>query len=83
MAPTIGYLLDTNVLVALIRGKELGTRIDAQYNLRAELITLPLYHDPLPTCSITSPLRGDWSYMSHTSYRSYWHPRSIAFRGEW
>ncbi len=37
MAPTIGYLLDTNVLVALIRGKEMGKRIDAQYNLRAEL----------------------------------------------
>ncbi len=43
MAPTIGYLLDTNVLVALIRGKELGKRIDAQYNLRAELNRLQAY----------------------------------------
>ena len=37
MAETVGYLLDTNVLVALIRGNHLGQKIDAEYNLRAEL----------------------------------------------
>jgi predicted nucleic acid-binding protein len=29
------FLLDTNVLVALVRGNELGTRIDAAFGLRA------------------------------------------------
>lgn len=37
MAETVGYLLDTNVLVALIRGNRLGQEIDAEYNLRANL----------------------------------------------
>jgi len=32
-----GFLLDTNVLVALIRGNPLGKRIDSQYDLSANL----------------------------------------------
>jgi tRNA(fMet)-specific endonuclease VapC len=31
------FLLDTNILLALIRGKELGQRIDAKFGLRASL----------------------------------------------
>lgn len=37
MAETVGYLLDTNVLVALIRGNRLGQKIDTDYSLRANL----------------------------------------------
>ena len=33
MEQQAGYLLDTNVLVALIRGQRLGKRIDARYKL--------------------------------------------------
>jgi tRNA(fMet)-specific endonuclease VapC len=37
MATSVGYLLDTNILLALIRGKELGEAIDQQYGLRSSL----------------------------------------------
>lgn len=37
MAPAVGYLLDTNVLVALIRAKALGKAIDQQFGLRAAM----------------------------------------------
>jgi predicted nucleic acid-binding protein len=37
MATSVGYLLDTNILVALIRGKELGERIDNLFKLRSGL----------------------------------------------
>jgi hypothetical protein len=34
MAPPV-YLLDTNILLALVRGKDLGQYIDATFHLRA------------------------------------------------
>jgi tRNA(fMet)-specific endonuclease VapC len=34
---SVSYVLDTNVLLALIRGKELGTAIDSAYGLRSSL----------------------------------------------
>lgn len=37
MTPSIGYLLDTNVLVALIRAKALGEAIDRRFGLRSSL----------------------------------------------
>ncbi|MEX2167893.1 MAG: type II toxin-antitoxin system VapC family toxin [Pirellulales bacterium] len=37
MASTIGYILDTNILIRLIRNDALGKSIDAAYNLRASL----------------------------------------------
>lgn len=37
MASSVGYLLDTNVLVALIRANVLGETIDRQFGLRAAL----------------------------------------------
>ncbi|MDA0836515.1 MAG: type II toxin-antitoxin system VapC family toxin [Planctomycetota bacterium] len=37
MANTDGYLLDTNILIHLIRGNQLGKQIDATYDLRANL----------------------------------------------
>lgn len=37
MAAATDFILDTNVLVALIRGNQLGKRIDAQFGLRANL----------------------------------------------
>jgi predicted nucleic acid-binding protein len=37
MPTAVGYLLDTNILVALIRGKESGERIDSQFGLRSGL----------------------------------------------
>lgn len=37
MAAPVGYLLDTNILVALIRGKRLGERIDTRFKLRSGL----------------------------------------------
>lgn len=32
------YLLDTNIVFSLVRGKELGERIDARYKLRASKV---------------------------------------------
>jgi tRNA(fMet)-specific endonuclease VapC len=37
MAPASGYLLDTNILLHLLRGKELGQFIDQQFALRNSL----------------------------------------------
>lgn len=37
MPKTAGYLLDTNVLIQLIRWNQLGKRIDATYDLQAGL----------------------------------------------
>lgn len=37
MPAAIGYLLDTNIVVHLIRGNPLAERIDAQFNLRSGL----------------------------------------------
>jgi tRNA(fMet)-specific endonuclease VapC len=37
MAASVGYLLDTSILLALIRGKELGKRIDDRFKLRSGL----------------------------------------------
>ncbi len=37
MPETVGYLLDTNIVVALIRGNPLGQRINAQYKLQHNL----------------------------------------------
>jgi tRNA(fMet)-specific endonuclease VapC len=37
MAATIGYLLDTNILVQLIRGNRLGQEIDSRYAIRTAL----------------------------------------------
>ncbi len=37
MPTTIGYLLDTNIVIRLIRNDALGQQIDAKYNLRATL----------------------------------------------
>lgn len=37
MSVTVGYLLDTNILIALIRANPLGQFIDAQYGLRSAL----------------------------------------------
>jgi predicted nucleic acid-binding protein len=37
MPATVGYLLDTNILVALLRGKALGQRIDSAYVLKSNL----------------------------------------------
>ncbi len=37
MEHTIGYVLDTNVLVALIRGNDLGKTIDHRFRLRGHL----------------------------------------------
>jgi tRNA(fMet)-specific endonuclease VapC len=39
MASVSGYLLDTNVLLELLRGKALGQRIDKQFNLRSVIST--------------------------------------------
>lgn len=36
-APQAGYLLDTNILVHLIRGKAVGNAIEASFGLRATL----------------------------------------------
>jgi tRNA(fMet)-specific endonuclease VapC len=37
MTTTVGYLLDTNILLALIRGKPLGRSIDSTYSLSSNL----------------------------------------------
>ncbi|MGA2617520.1 MAG: type II toxin-antitoxin system VapC family toxin [Thermoguttaceae bacterium] len=37
MSAAVGYLLDTNILLELIRGNPLGERIDAEYGLRTNL----------------------------------------------
>lgn len=37
MASSTGYLLDTNILVHLIRGKTVGQTIDAHFGLRGSL----------------------------------------------
>ena len=37
MASTVGYLLDTNILLQLLRGNDLGKQIDSQYGLRSSL----------------------------------------------
>jgi tRNA(fMet)-specific endonuclease VapC len=37
MPSASGYLLDTNILLHLLRGKELGQRIDQQYGLRSTI----------------------------------------------
>ncbi len=37
MAASVGYLLDTNVLVALVRGNDLGEAIDQRFSLRSSL----------------------------------------------
>ncbi len=37
MAAPVGYLLDTNVLLALIRGNDLGEVIDQRFSLRSSL----------------------------------------------
>jgi len=37
MAGTVGYILDTNILIRLIRNDALGQQIDADYNLRSSL----------------------------------------------
>lgn len=37
MASSTGYLLDTNILVHLIRGKTVGQTIDARFGLRGSL----------------------------------------------
>lgn len=37
MVAPLGYLLDTNILVALIRGNKLGQYIDRRYVLRASM----------------------------------------------
>ena len=35
MPTTVGYILDTNIVIRLIRNDALGQQIDAKYNLRA------------------------------------------------
>ena len=37
MAQSVGYLLDTNIVIALIRANQLGKAIDQQYGLRKSL----------------------------------------------
>jgi predicted nucleic acid-binding protein len=37
MAATVGYLLDTNILVALIRANKLGEAIDQKFALRSSM----------------------------------------------
>ena len=37
MASTVGYLLDTTVVIHLLRNDHLGQQIDARFNLRASL----------------------------------------------
>lgn len=37
MASTVGYLLDTNVLLELLRGNDLGEAIDTRFSLRSSL----------------------------------------------
>ena len=37
MSANVGYLLDTNILIELIRGNPLGQHIDAHFGLRAAL----------------------------------------------
>ncbi len=37
MPSTVGYLLDTNVLLALVRGKTLGEAIDSRFGLRSAI----------------------------------------------
>lgn len=37
MAPVTAYLLDTNILVYLIRGKAVGQAIEANFGLRGAL----------------------------------------------
>jgi predicted nucleic acid-binding protein len=37
MPATVGYLLDTNILLALLRGKALGQHIDSAYALKSNL----------------------------------------------
>lgn len=37
MPSATGYLLDTSVLIELLRGKAAGARIDSEYGLRADL----------------------------------------------
>lgn len=38
MQDVVGYLLDTNILVHLIRGDETGKRIDERFGLRENLL---------------------------------------------
>lgn len=33
----VGYLLDTNILLQLLRGNDLGKQIDSQFGLRSSL----------------------------------------------
>jgi tRNA(fMet)-specific endonuclease VapC len=37
MPSTVGYILDTNIVIRLIRNDALGQQIDGKYNLRASL----------------------------------------------
>jgi tRNA(fMet)-specific endonuclease VapC len=37
MPSNVGYLLDTNVLVAIVRGKTLGEAIDSRFGLRSAI----------------------------------------------
>lgn len=39
MQDVVGYLLDTNILVHLIRGDETGKRVDERFGLRENLLT--------------------------------------------
>ena len=38
MSKSVGYLLDTNILVGLIRGNAIGQEIDARFGLRSNLV---------------------------------------------
>ena len=38
MEDVVGYLLDTNILVHLIRGDEVGKRVDERFGLQANLL---------------------------------------------